>query len=636
MDYLSGLNDRQKEAVLEISGPVLVVAGAGSGKTKTLTHRIAHLIKTGVSPDKILAVTFTNKASQEMKERIKDLVSLEGRYPKISTFHSLCLFILRENSGENGIPKNFSILDESEAMSLIKEAIKELKIENDKLTPRFFKSQISFLKNKNLKIEELITESHNDTIIKNIWNIYEKKKRENHALDFDDLMTKTLELLESNRDILHKYQDRWDYVHVDEYQDTNKLQYKITRMLSDNNKNIFVVGDADQSIYSWRGAEISNIIDFEKDFPGAKTILLEENYRSTKNILDAANNIILQNKNRIDKNLFTQGTSGEKISVYMAKNERDEAKHVGEEIVSLLDSGVKANQIAILFRANFQSRTFEEKMLYMGIPYQVLGIKFFDRKEVKDIVAYIRASMNRESMVDIKRTINYPKRGIGKIGLEKIVSGEKLNGALELKKQAYFKILDEIKEYIPGKKVSEIISFVLEKSGIKTDLMSQGEEGHERLSNIFEFQNFGNKYDLLEGEEAILTMLDEVSLLSDQDSIQNDPKSGVKLMTVHASKGLEFDHVFIVGLEEGLFPYEKEGESKKDGEEERRLFYVAVTRARKRLFLSYCVTRFIFGSLSLQEPSIFLQDIPSNLVTIKEQQESDGFLDLDNEDFIYI
>lgn len=636
MDYLSGLNDRQKEAVLEISGPVLVVAGAGSGKTKTLTHRIAHLIKTGVSPDKILAVTFTNKASQEMKERIKDLVSLEGRYPKISTFHSLCLFILRENSGENGIPKNFSILDESEAMSLIKEAIKELKIENDKLTPRFFKSQISFLKNKNLKVEELITESHNDTIIKNIWNIYEKKKRENHALDFDDLMTKTLELLESNRDILHKYQDRWDYVHVDEYQDTNKLQYKITRMLSDNNKNIFVVGDADQSIYSWRGAEISNIIDFEKDFPGAKTILLEENYRSTKNILDAANNIILQNKNRIDKNLFTQGTSGEKISVYMAKNERDEAKHVGEEIVSLLDSGVKANQIAILFRANFQSRTFEEKMLYMGIPYQVLGIKFFDRKEVKDIVAYIRASMNRESMVDIKRTINYPKRGIGKIGLEKIVSGEKLNGALELKKQAYFKILDEIKEYIPGKKVSEIISFVLEKSGIKTDLMSQGEEGHERLSNIFEFQNFGNKYDLLEGEEAILTMLDEVSLLSDQDSIQNDPKSGVKLMTVHASKGLEFDHVFIVGLEEGLFPYEKEGESKKDGEEERRLFYVAVTRARKRLFLSYCVTRFIFGSLSLQEPSIFLQDIPSNLVTIKEQQESDGFLDLDNEDFIYI
>lgn len=636
MDYLSGLNDRQKEAVLEISGPVLVVAGAGSGKTKTLTHRIAHLIKTGVSPDKILAVTFTNKASQEMKERIKDLVSLEGRYPKISTFHSLCLFILRENSGENGIPKNFSILDESEAMSLIKEAIKELKIENDKLTPRFFKSQISFLKNKNLKVEELITESHNDTIIKNIWNIYEKKKRENHALDFDDLMTKTLELLESNRDILHKYQDRWDYVHVDEYQDTNKLQYKITRMLSDNNKNIFVVGDADQSIYSWRGAEISNIIDFEKDFPGAKTILLEENYRSTKNILDAANNIILQNKNRIDKNLFTQGTSGEKISVYMAKNERDEAKHVGEEIISLLDSGVKANKIAILFRANFQSRTFEEKMLYMGIPYQVLGIKFFDRKEVKDIVAYIRASMNRESMVDIKRTINYPKRGIGKIGLEKIVSGEKLNGALELKKQAYFKILDEIKEYIPGKKVSEIISFVLEKSGIKTDLMSQGEEGHERLSNIFEFQNFGNKYDFLEGEEAILTMLDEVSLLSDQDSIQNDPKSGVKLMTVHASKGLEFDHVFIVGLEEGLFPYEKEGESKKDGEEERRLFYVAVTRARKRLFLSYCVTRFIFGSLSLQEPSIFLQDIPSNLVTIKEQQESDGFLDLDNEDFIYI
>ena len=627
MDHLKGLNDAQKEAATHTDGPILIVAGAGAGKTKTITHRIVNLVKQGISPDKILAVTFTNKAAKEMKERIqlelKKLETWEESVPFVSTFHSLGVFIIKENAKLLNLTKNFTILDESDSISLVKEAIKEINLDPKQYEPRKIKNLISREKGKFTQLADYSDSGYLEKIVKQVWTIYEEKKKKENALDFDDLLLQTTKLLKENKEIREKYQNKWQYIHIDEYQDTNEVQYLMSRFLCENHKNICVVGDADQNIYSWRGANLKNILNFEKDYPNAKIVLLEENYRSTQNILEAANEVIKKNKYRPDKNLFTKNEKGEKISLYEALEENDESEFVANKVIEILDSGKCApKEIAVLYRANFQSRVLEEAMLRYNIPYEVLGVKFFERKEIKDTLAYLRAALNPESLSDIKRIINFPVRGIGKVTIAKIFSKnlEKIPINTRIKIDNFYKILEQIKEKIENTKASEVIKFVIKKTGIENELLNSTEEEKERLENIKELATLAIKYDELENGLGIEKLLEDAALASDQDSIlinqgKKENKNAVKLMTVHASKGLEFKNVFVVGLEDGLFPYKKDGaESGEDKEEERRLFYVALTRAKEKLFLSFANFRTIFGSRQINSPSEFLADIPADIL----------------------
>lgn len=637
--HLEGLNPMQKEAASHINGPLLIVAGAGAGKTKTITHRIVNLIKNGVAPEKILAVTFTNKAAKEMREKVlKEIEKNSQGYeeqntiPFVSTFHSLGVYIIKENAKLLGLTKYFTILDDSDTNTLIKDAIKEINLDPKQYEPRKIKNIISREKGKFTKLEnyEERAENTNDflaKIVAQVWKIYESKKTKENSLDFDDLLLKSVKLLKENEDIKTMYQDRWQYIHIDEYQDTNEVQYLMTRLLSEKNKNICVVGDADQNIYSWRGANLKNILSFEKDYKDAKIVLLEENYRSTQNILEAANEVIKKNKYRPDKNLFTKNKTGEKISLYEALDETDEADFVATKILEVLDRNEKSlsnlNEIAILYRANFQSRVLEEALLRYNISYQVLGVKFFERKEIKDTLAYLRSALNPESLSDIKRIINFPARGIGKTTLLKLFSGEKANLPIkmQLKINNFYETLEEIKNVIEKQKTSDVIKFVVKKSGIEAELGSGTDEDLERLENIKELATLALKYDNLENGTGIEKLLEDASLASDQDSIMlnsenKKQKDGVKLMTVHAAKGLEFKYVFITGLEDGLFPHSKMGDTKsgEDAEEERRLFYVALTRAREKVFLSFANFRTIFGSRQINAPSEFLSDIPADIL----------------------
>jgi DNA helicase-2/ATP-dependent DNA helicase PcrA len=630
MEHLEGLNPMQKEAASHKNGPILIVAGAGAGKTKTITHRIVNLIKEGVSPENILAVTFTNKAAKEMRERVEKEVkkSAQGqdRLPYVCTFHALGVRIIKENAHILGLTRHFSILDEGEANTIIKEILKELGIDPKEQDPRKIKNIISRQKGSFVGIEEYRQEakSHIGHIVARVWPMYEERKEKENSLDFDDLILKSAQLLEQNQGVRKKYQDRWQYIHIDEYQDTNEIQYKMAHLLSESHRNICVVGDADQNIYSWRGANLRNILSFEKDYQGAKVVTLEQNYRSTQNILEAANEIIKKNKFRPEKNLFTKNEAGEKIGLYEALDESDEADFVATKILELMDKGQNTlSEVAILYRANFQSRVMEEAMLRYNIPYQVLGVKFFERKEIKDTLAYIRAALNPENLSDIKRTINFPPRGIGKVTLLKIFSGERgtLPTKAKIKIENYYKILEEIKEKSKSSRASEVVKFTVKISGIEAELKKGGEEELERLENIKELATLALKYDNLEGEEGLEKLLEDAALASDQDSLainedRKENKNAVKLMTVHASKGLEFKFVFVVGLESGLFPSERsnKAEENEDSEEERRLFYVALTRAKEKLFLSFANFRTIFGSRQINAPSEFLADIPSDIL----------------------
>lgn len=635
MEYLQGLNDRQKEAALYIKGPLLIVAGAGAGKTKTITHRIINLIKEGTPPEKILAVTFTNKAAKEMRDRVGEAILRYGGSgnpsPFISTFHALGVHIIKENAHFFGLSRYFSILDEDDAKTLIKQAIKELGEDPKQYAPGQIKAVISSEKGNFVTLESFRERVQNQfqELVARVWGIYEEKKQKERALDFDDLLLKTVKLLKEKEDIRKSYQERWQYIHIDEYQDTNEVQYLLSRLLSESHKNICVVGDADQNIYSWRGANLKNILNFEKDYPGTKIVILEENYRSTKNILSAANEVIKKNKFRPEKNLFTENATGEKISLYEASGETDEAEYVATKVLELADKGENFLEHAVLYRTNFQSRALEEAMIRYNIPYQVLGVKFFERKEIKDTLSYLKAALNPESFSDIKRIINFPARGIGKATIVKIFSGEKdsLPEKTKIKIQNFYNTLEEIRNKIEGAKASEIIKFVVQKSGIERELREGGEEEIERLENIKELATIALKYDLLPGTLGIEKLLEDAALASDQDSLSINPekkevKNGVKLMTVHAAKGLEFKNVFIVGLEEGLFPHEREGERKneEDAEEERRLFYVALTRAKKKIFLSFANFRTIFGSQKINVPSKFISDIPEDLI----EKEGEG------------
>jgi len=625
---VDNLNKEQQEAASHRDGPLLIIAGAGAGKTKTLTHRIINLIKGGVRPENILAITFTNKAASEMRDRVLDLLSKElyQEYatPWIGTFHSLGVKILRENAEMLGISRNFTIADAGDSNSLIKEAIKELGLDPKQYEPRKFKNIISRQKGNFVTCDgfEKDASEYTEKLALRIWKKYEEGLKKEKSLDFDDLLLKSTLLLKNNPEIRKKYQDMFQHVHIDEYQDTNQVQYELARLLVGEKKNICVVGDSDQNIYSWRGANIKNILNFEKDYPGAKTVLLEENYRSTGTILEAANEIIRKNSSRIEKNLFTKKDLGEKISLFEAMDENSEAEYIASKILELKDQGNNFEDMAVLYRINFQSRVLEEALLMYNIPYQVLGTRFFDRKEIKDVLSYLKAALNPEGLSDIKRIINLPPRGIGKTTILKLFSGQRAD--LPIKTQAkiisFFNLLEGIKKYAEDHKISETIKFIVKNTGLETMFRDGTDEDLERLENIKELATLAQKYDELPSLEGVNKFLEEMALMGDQDTLK-DEKIGVRLMTVHASKGLEFPYVFIAGLEQDLFPHAKDNAATpEEAEEERRLFYVALTRAEKKIFLSYTETRMIFGSRQINYPSEFISDIPEELIEREARQ----------------
>jgi DNA helicase-2/ATP-dependent DNA helicase PcrA len=654
MSHLDSLNPFQREAATHQNGPLLIIAGAGAGKTKTVTHRILRLIEQGIAPERILAITFTNKAAKEMRDRVGALLGtseISGNpfatrgMPFMSTFHSLGVYILRNHGSALGLSRYFSIYDKDEALAKIKQALRALSMDEKVHEPRKIAAIISKLKGNGKSLADFTETAGAEWNGKNtaaVWAKYEAILAEEKALDFDDLLLKTSSLFTKQPDILNYYQDRWQYIHIDEYQDTNTVQYELTTLLAKKHRNLCVVGDIDQSIYSWRGADYTNILNFEKDYPDAKVVLLEENYRSTQTILSAANEVIKKNKKRREKNLFTKNQGGEKITLYAGFSEQDEARFVAESCGELIrkadlsvSAGAKAEEIAVLYRANFQSRVLEEQFLRAGIPYQVLGTRFFDRQEVKDLLSFIKLALNPADKESLKRVINIPPRGIGQVTLEKIFSGqeESLPSKMREKLASFRSLLSRIKEKSDQVKPSDLIRFIFEETGIGGKLENGSEEEQERLENLKEFASLAVRYDEMGREEGLLQLITDASLISDQDSL-DDPKGkrgGVRLMTVHASKGLEFKTVFITGLEQNLFPHAAMArDEKRDDEEERRLFYVAVTRAKEKLYLTYAQMRTIFGSQQFNLPSEFLDDIDQALL------ESDSELQLTKAPTSYI
>ncbi|MEK7505482.1 MAG: UvrD-helicase domain-containing protein [Patescibacteria group bacterium] len=626
---LDGLNQKQKEASLYHKGPLMIIAGAGAGKTKVITERIAEIIKSGVAPESILAITFTNKSAKEMRDRVERRLSAAEsarpisfkERPFISTFHALCVHILRENSRLLGISRNFSIFDRDDSRSAVRRSIVDAGLDPKRFEPGTMLSAIGREKNAGLTVERYKENAEGyfaDNLIR-VWERYEKELADSKALDFDDLLLRGKELLQKYLEVRKHYANIWHYIHVDEYQDTNKVQYEILRLLSESHKNVCVVGDMDQSIYSWRGADVQNLFRFEEDYAGTKVVILEENYRSTKIILEAANSVIRKNVLRKEKNLFTNKERGEKIILHSSWTEEDEARFITDTVENIRSQGEKLENMAVLYRANFQSRILEEAFLREGIPHQVLGVRFFERKEVKDMLSYLAASLEPEGLGNLKRVINNPPRGLGKVAIAKIFSGQKsqLSPSARASADNFFSLLSKIGVMARSKPVSETLMYILEKSGLK-DSFEKGGDGPERLENAMELVSLAGKYKNLSPEDGAIKLLEDAALATDQDELKEE-KAGVKLMTVHAAKGLEFEHVFVAGLEEDLFPHKKpESDKRVDGdqalEEERRLFYVALTRAKKRLYLSHASSRSIYGSRQVNIPSQFLMDIDEELI----------------------
>ncbi len=635
MDHLEGLNDAQKNAVLTTEGPLLVLAGAGSGKTRVITHRIINLIQKGVAPQNILAVTFTNKSAKEMRERVIHLIrtykesaraSIDGT-PTVTTFHALGVRMLREDHDVFGLRKQFVIFDRSDSNSAIKKSLEKAGYDPKQFEPRRILSIISRAKGDAITQTEFAgsARTYPERVASEVWKHYDEVLRSEHALDFDDLLAKTLFMLKSHPDILEKYRARYTYVHIDEYQDTNRVQYEIARLIVGERSNLCVVGDVDQNIYSWRGADIKNILQFERHFPNAKIIMLEENYRSTQTIIEASNDIIEKNINRPPKKVFTNNHQGELIALYAAMGGQEEAEYVALTAKGLIKNGASPSDIAILFRTNFQSRALEEAFINYDVPYQMLGTKFFERREIKDVLSYLRFTFNPSSTNDLTRIINTPARGIGKVTLLKVVEGKREELPLKTREKvdAFYRLIDEIRAYAQAHPVHETLAFIMRQSGIEEDFKHDGEEGLERLENVRELVSLGTKYAEYDPETAIEHLLEDSALGSDQDELKEKEEfDAVRLMTIHSSKGLEFPYVFITGLEEGLFPHERLGDEKTDTEEERRLFYVALTRAKKKVFLSYAHMRTIFGQQRVNAPSSFLHDIRNELLENKNPTES--------------
>jgi DNA helicase-2/ATP-dependent DNA helicase PcrA len=610
-----------------------VLAGAGAGKTRVIVERILEIIRKGTAPDKILAITFTNKAAAEMRERtLKRLMEdidlnrpsnpAQGRRapaPFISTFHSLGLSIIKENAKALGYKRTPAIYDRADSMRAAKEALKSSGLED--LEPRAALSAISRQKGEGMTAGEYADAATTpyERRIAGVWLAYERFLKEDGAMDFDDLLAQAVRFLKNNPEKRAAYQARWTYIHIDEYQDTNRIQAEMAELLVGEAKNICAVGDIDQTIYGWRGAQIANILSFEKTFPGGKIVVLEENYRSTKNILAAANEVIAKNVYRREKNLFTKNREGDALSLYQAFDEVDEGQFIVRSVSELIRSGRAPKDFCVLYRANFQSRAIEEALLGSGIPYQVLGTRFFERKEVKDVLSMIRAAVYGTS-ADVARVANVPPRGIGKVTLAKMLSGfeGELGGAIGEKVRAFRRLLQKIKEAAETIPPSRLVQFVMLESGMERLYKEDKLEGTERLENVRELVSLAARYDeagatVLEGLEKFL---ESAALASEQDELKEEANA-VRLMTVHAAKGLEFPYVFITGLEEGLFPYERDESDAADKEEERRLMYVALTRAEEKVYLSYAAYRTVFGSKNATIPSQFLSDIPEELISLE-------------------
>jgi len=625
-----GLNEAQAEAVRTTEGPVLVIAGAGAGKTRVIAHRILEIVNKGVRPEQILAITFTNKAAKEMRERVLALLELPTQSfpsgsgeprrsfasatPFVSTFHSLGLQIIKENYVLLGYKRTPTIYDRADSLREVKAALKSLN--NEEIEPRSALGTISKQKGLGITPEGYgqKAEMPRDKVVAQVWVMYDQALKKDGAVDFDDLLLKAMKLLRDNETVRERYRARWRYIHIDEYQDTNSVQAEMAELLVGKELNICAVGDVDQTIYGWRGAEIANILSFEKKFPNTKIILLEENYRSTKNILAAANEIIAKNVYRREKNLFTKNADGEQLGIYQAFDETDEAGFIVRKIKEEIREGRQPKDFCVLYRANFQSRAIEEQLLAANIDYQLLGTRFYERKEVKDVFSFIKAAIHG-TPGDLARIANVPPRGIGKVTLLKMLNGEegKLGGAVAEKVRSLRLLLSKIHLQATQMIPSEFLKFVIADSGLERMFREDKIEGPERLENLRELVSLAARYDGMALGEGLDAMLENAALQSDQDELKEDANA-VRLMTVHASKGLEFPYVFITGLEEGLFPYAREGSDESDQEEERRLCYVAITRAEKKVFLTFASYRTVFGSKNATIPSQFLSDISDSLL----------------------
>ena len=635
-DILKGLNDKQYEAVVNTEGPCLVIAGAGSGKTKVLTHKIAYLIgEKGVHPWDILAITFTNKAANEMKERIEGLVGEAAKDIWMGTFHSICVRILRRFIDRIGFDSSFIIFDTSDQKTLVKGCLKDLAIDDKMFTDRAVLSEISNAKNEMLEPEQYQARANGDfrkEKIASVYNLYQKRLRENNAIDFDDIINYTIKILMENEDVLEYYSNKFKYVLVDEYQDTNKAQFTLVTMFASKNGNITVVGDNDQGIYSFRGADISNILNFERDFPGTKIIKLEQNYRCTGNILKAANSVIKNNEVKYKKELWTQNEEGNLPRVYQAQNEYDEGTYIVEQMEHLRrEEYYKYSDFAILYRMNTQSRAIEDILRRENIPYKIIGgLKFYERKEIKDIIAYLRLIQNSNDNLSLKRIINEPKRGIGKTSLDKVEQLAEANGIsmyeiikdaeqyglnrVYLNSREFINCIEELKAKKDELTISELIKLTLKKSGYTKALENENTvEAENRIENLDEFLTVAIEFEEEEAENSLSTFLEGITLSSDIDDLE-EGEEYVTLMTLHSAKGLEFPVVFLVGMEEGIFPGYKSIGEQKELEEERRLCYVGVTRAKENLYLTNSKQRTTFGSTTHNPPSRFLQEIPKELL----------------------
>ncbi len=705
-NIFKNLNEKQKEAVMATEGPVLVIAGPGSGKTRVLTHRIAYIIETKkAQAENILAVAFTNKAAKEMKNRVEALLgeisrenntdkkeasfpaddldinqtlnsiyenkkevennnqSLTTHYslltthyqiPTISTFHGLCVKILRKEAEFIGYKKEFIIFDDDDQKSCVKKILKRLNLSDEQFNPRALLSEIGKAKNELLTPESYgeIAESYFQQIASKVYDLYQKELRQNNSLDFDDLIMQTIILFLKHPEILEKYQDKFRYIMVDEYQDTNHAQYKLINLLSRKYKNIFVVGDDWQSIYRWRGADIRNILEFEKNYPGAKTILLEQNYRSTQEILDVSYSIISKNINRKEKKLWSEKKASQPIIVYEAANEKGEAEFIVSQIAKM-NSGenIKLRDIAILYRTNAQSRAVEETFLRYNVPYKIVGgVKFYARREIKNLIAYFRLIQNSDDLASFERIANVPKRGLGKTTLEKliIIAREKkldiINLILESEHKNITKkrmadlvrfanLIKECREKSSKIKISELLEFLLENINYKDYIIDGTEEGDDRWKNVQELFTALEKYGRFNAKEALKLFTEEVALATDLDNM-DDNHDAVTLMTLHSAKGLEYDAVFIIGLEEGLLPHSLSIDNPAEIEEERRLCYVGITRAKSKVHLLFARVRRIFGGSQANYPSRFIYDIPKHLIDFQNQEYSylrdeDDFIEID-------
>ena len=629
---LAGMNKEQRQAVLTTEGPLLILAGAGSGKTRVVTHRIAYLLaEKGISPYNILAITFTNKAAREMKERVERLIGPQAEEVWISTFHSMCARILRRDIDRLGYDRHFSILDSQDQLAVVKECLKRLNLDEKRFNPRSLLSSISAYKNE-LKTAEQVSKlvgNFFDEIVAKVYTLYEQLLRDNSALDFDDLIMKTVELFKNVPDVLDFYQRKFQYIHVDEYQDTNRAQYELIRQLSAFHGNLCVVGDHDQSIYKWRGADISIILSFEEDFPQAQVIKLEQNYRSTQRILNAANEVIKHNVQRKEKKLWTANPLGSKITYYQAQNEHDEAYFIVKEIMAEVERGRNWRDFAILYRTNAQSRVLEEVFVKASIPYQIIGgLKFYERKEIKDILAYLRLIANPHDDFSFRRIINVPKRGIGQATLDKVEAFALREGISLFKALAFTEQMDlnrraanqlerfyeQISRWAQQAQylsVSELASMVIEETGYKLALLEEGTlEAKGRLENVEEFLSVTMEFERKSEDKSLPAFLDEVALVSDIDQLDEEGGNGVMLMTLHAAKGLEFPVVFMVGMENNIFPHSRSALDESELEEERRLAYVGITRAKEKLYLTNARWRTIFGQMVSNPPSCFISEIP--------------------------